>query len=109
LAGGGFDARFDGAFGGFGPAACVEGALGKRFEVEFAGALAEVVLPAGPSIKAATMVAASTGPAPTVRPRALALLVPSSFLRMMEVSASAPQAGVAQSRVCHRRLRICQM
>ena len=61
-------------------------------------ALAEVVLPAGPSIKAATMVAASTGPAPTVRPRALALLVPSSFLRMMEVSASAPQAGVAQSR-----------
>jgi hypothetical protein len=61
-------------------------------------ALAEVVLPPGPFIKAATMVAALTGPEPTVRPRALALSVPSSFLRMMEVSASAPQAGVAQSR-----------
>ena len=61
-------------------------------------ALAEVVLPAAPSMKIAIMVAASTGPPPSVRPRAEALSVPSSFLRMMEVSASAPQAGVAQPR-----------
>ena len=57
-----------------------------------------MVLPAPPSMKAAIMVAASTGPPPSVRPRALALSVPSSSLRMMEVSASAPHAGVAQPR-----------
>lgn len=42
--------------------------------------------------------AASTGPPPPVRPRALALLVPSSFARITEVSASEPQPGEAQSR-----------
>lgn len=52
---------------------------------------------ASPPMKRATIVAASTGPV-AVRPRADALEVPISFSRMMEVSASAPQAGVAQSR-----------
>lgn len=42
--------------------------------------------------------AASTGPPPFVRPRAEALLLPNSRWRIMEVSASAPQPGVAQSR-----------
>lgn len=49
-------------------------------------------------IKAEITLAASTGPPPLVRPRAEALLVPSSFCRMMEVSASAPHPGVGQSR-----------
>ena len=72
--------------------------LAKAFRWNSRAALAEVVLPAAPSMKAEIMVAASTGPPPSVRPRAVALSVPSSFLRMMEVSASAPHAGVAQSR-----------
>jgi hypothetical protein len=59
--------------------------------------LASVALPAEP-MKRETILAASTGPPPLVRPRAVALLVPISLDRMMEVSASAPQAGVAQSR-----------
>lgn len=59
-------------------------------------ALAAVVL-AFPPMKAEIILEASTGPV-LVRPRAVALLVPSSLLRMMEVSASAPQLGVAQSR-----------
>jgi len=48
-------------------------------------------------MKVAMADAASTGPL-LVRPRAEALLDPISFLRMMEVSASEPQAGDAQSR-----------
>jgi hypothetical protein len=60
-------------------------------------ALASVEL-ALPPMKRVTILEASTGPPPLVRPRAVALLVPISFDRMMEVSASAPQAGVAQSR-----------
>jgi hypothetical protein len=60
-------------------------------------ATAEVLL-AFPPMKRETILAASTGPPPLVRPRAVALLVPSSLSRMIEVSASAPQAGVAQSR-----------
>lgn len=42
--------------------------------------------------------AASTGPPPLVRPKAEALLPPNSLWRIIEVSASAPQPGVAQSR-----------
>lgn len=58
-----------------------------------------VVLPAeAVPMKAEITLAASTGPPPSVRPRAEALLVPSSFCRMMEVSASAPHPGVGQLR-----------
>jgi hypothetical protein len=56
------------------------------------------VLLASPPMKRETILAASTGPPPFVRPRAVALLVPISLDRMMEVSASDPQAGLAQSR-----------
>lgn len=55
------------------------------------------VLLAFPPMKRETILAASTGPV-AVRPRADALDVPTSLSRMIEVSASAPQAGVAQSR-----------
>jgi hypothetical protein len=51
-----------------------------------------------PPMKVEIILEASTGPPPLVRPRAVALLVPISLDRMMEVSASAPQDGVAQSR-----------
>ena len=60
-------------------------------------ATASVLLPL-PPMKRVTILAASTGPPPLVRPIAVALDVPISLARMMEVSASAPQAGVAQSR-----------
>lgn len=49
-------------------------------------------------MKAEIILAAMMGPLRTVRPRAVALAVPSLDSRMMEVSASAPKAGVAQSR-----------
>lgn len=64
-----------------------------RLTVELEAAVAPVA-----PMKVEMALAASTGPPPSVRPRAEALLVPSSFSRMMEVSASAPQRGVAQSR-----------
>jgi hypothetical protein len=60
--------------------------------------LLEAAVAAVAPMKADIAAAASTGPPPLVRPRALALLVPSSFARMTEVSASAPQPGEAQSR-----------
>lgn len=60
-------------------------------------AAASVALPP-PPMKRATIFEASTGPEPTVRPKAEAFEVPSSAERMMEVSASEPQAGEAQSR-----------
>jgi hypothetical protein len=50
-----------------------------------------------PVMKFAIAAAASTGPV-EVRPKAEAFLVPSSRARMMEVSASEPQRGLAQSR-----------
>jgi len=53
---------------------------------------------ASPPMKRATILEASTGPPPWVRPRAEALEVPISLSRMMEVSASEPHAGEAQSR-----------
>jgi hypothetical protein len=59
--------------------------------------LVAAAVPAAPT-KFEMALAASTGPPPSVRPRAEALLVPSSFWRIIEVSASAPQPGVAQSR-----------
>jgi hypothetical protein len=55
------------------------------------------VLLASPPMKRAIIFEASTGPV-DVRPRAVALLVPISLVRMMEVSASDPQPGVGQSR-----------
>jgi hypothetical protein len=68
--------------------------------------MAEVLL-AFPPMKRETILAASTGPPPLVRPRAVALLVPISFWRMMEVSASAPQPGVGQSRGVPSATKVC--
>lgn len=55
-------------------------------------------VPPAPSMKTAIMRAGSIGPLPVVRPRAEALLVPSSFWRMMAVSDWAPQPAEGQSR-----------
>jgi hypothetical protein len=57
-----------------------------------------VTLPEAPSMKTAIILVAVISPSALLRPRAEALLVPSSLARMTAVSSCAPHPAEGQSR-----------